>query len=80
MPAHQILCSVCVCVSVGTRTGGVGFILVVSAVVIPVTQPAQRDAAVVLALKSVGGASVLVCEGRITKTGCVQGREGDGGK
>ena len=47
---------VCLC----TGAGGVGFVLIVPTVIVPVTQPAQRDAAVVLALKSVCGASVLV--------------------
>lgn len=48
---------ICLC----TSAGGVGFILIVPTVVVPVTKPAQRDAAVVLALKSVCGAGVLVC-------------------
>lgn len=43
-----------------TWAGGVGLVLVIPTVVVPVTQPAQGDAAVVLALKSVCGASVLV--------------------
>lgn len=35
-----------------TRAGGVGFILIVSTVVVTVTQPSQGDTAVVLALES----------------------------
>lgn len=48
-------------VCVPTRAGGVGFVLIVATVVVSIAQPAERDAAVVFALKSVGGASVLIC-------------------
>lgn len=47
-------------VHLATWTGGVGFILIVATVIVAVTQPAQGDAAVVLALEPIGGASVLV--------------------
>lgn len=43
-----------------TRAGGVGLVFIVPAVIVAVTQPAQRNAAVILALKSVCGAGVLV--------------------
>lgn len=46
-----------------TRARGVGLILVVPAVVVPIAQPAVGDAAVVLALEAVRGTGVLVCGG-----------------
>lgn len=44
-----------------TRAGGVGLVLIVPAVVVPIAEPAVGDAAVVLALEAVRGAGVLVC-------------------
>lgn len=46
--------------SVHTRAGGVGFIFIIAAVIVPITQPSQGDAAVVLAFESVSWAGVLV--------------------
>lgn len=46
-----------------TRAGGVGLVLVVPAVIVPIAEPAVGDAAVVLALEAVRGARVLVCGG-----------------
>lgn len=37
-----------------TRAGGVRFILIVSTVIVTITQPSQGDATIVLALKSLG--------------------------
>lgn len=56
----------CVCTSERpTRAGGVGLILVFATVVVSITQPAQRDTAVVLTLKLISGTGVLVWrEGR----------------
>ena len=51
----------CVCVCTRpTRAGGVRLVLIVSTVVVSVTQPAERNTAVILALKPVGRAGVLV--------------------
>lgn len=50
-----------------TRAGGVGLVFIVPAVIVAVTQPAQRNAAVILALKSVCGAGVLVWSDRGTE-------------
>lgn len=58
-----------------TRAGGVGLVFIVPAVIVAVTQPAQRNAAVILALKSVCGAGVLVWSDRGTKLHEAQTRE-----
>lgn len=44
-----------------TRAGGVGLILIFATIVVSITQPAQRDTAVVLTLKPVRWTRVLVC-------------------
>lgn len=43
-----------------TRAGGVGFVFIIAAVIVTITQPSQGDTAVVLAFKSVSWAGVLV--------------------
>ncbi len=45
---------------VHTRAGGVGFIFVIAAVIVAITQPSQWDTAVVLAFESVSWAGVLI--------------------
>lgn len=50
-----------------TRASGIGLVFVVPAVIVAIAQPAQRNAAVILALKSVRGASVLVWSERQTE-------------
>lgn len=52
---------------VSTRAGGVGFVLIIAAVIVAITKPPQRDAAVVLTFESVCRASVLVWMKKYTK-------------
>lgn len=60
-----------------TRAGGVGLVFIVPAVIVAVAQPAQRNAAVILALKSVRGAGVLVWSNRGTELHEARTRERD---